>query len=84
MKIKEKDIMWYVKSTIDVIVILIFIICLIGFVSSWFVLIWYKDVANIIMAWSLSIGFVNFLFLVSCDKEWRQDYKDTENVDKFE
>ena len=72
--IKEKNTMWYIKSTCEIAMIFIFIICLIGFISSWFVMIWNKVLSNNIMGWSVCVGLVNLLFLISCDKDWRQDY----------
>jgi uncharacterized membrane protein len=71
---KRKNIMWHIKSICEIAMILIFIVCLMGFIGSLFILIWNRILANNIMGWSVGIGFVNFLFLISCDKDWRQDY----------
>ncbi len=84
MIIKEKDTMWYVKSITDIIILLIFMVCLVGFIGSWFVFIWNKELANVVMGWSVGVGFFNLLILVSCDKEWRRDYRDTEDANKFD
>lgn len=84
MIINQKDTMWYIKSTIEAIMIFIFMACLIGFVVSLFIPIWNKEIANIVMGWSVSIGVFNGFFLVSCDGGWRRDYRDPEDADKFD
>ena len=72
----NKDIMWYIKSTIEVIQILVFLACLIGFISSWFVLIWNKEIANLMIGFSIPIGLVNALFIATSDSRWRESYED--------
>ena len=91
----NKDAMWYIKSTYEAILIFIGTICFIGFVVGMiFVLIsipmvWGKPISyhpfpwlNYVMAWSICLGLVDMLFLLSCDKEWRDDYK--EYIEEFE
>jgi len=93
----DKDIMWYVKSIIEAFLILILIVCLIGFVAGVISIIiaipltWGKPLSyypypwlNNVMVWSVCIGFVNFLIMVSCDKEWREDYIDHSSVRNIE
>jgi len=74
------DAMWYIRSFFDVVMILIFLICLIGFIASWFVLIWNKEIANIMMGCSFCVGLVNILFLVSSNDGWRVFYEDDHMV----
>jgi len=91
MRIREKDIMWYIKSTCEIIMMVIFIICLIGFVSSFCVSLFYHmitnntmKIAHIIMAWSICVGLFNFTILISCDKDWRRDYRDKEDAEEYD
>jgi len=78
----DKDIMWYVKSIIEAFQILILIICLIVFFASWWFVLMCNNklVSNNMMGWSVCVGLVNFLIMVSCDKEWREDYIDHSSV----
>ena len=71
------DFMWYFKTITDVIQALIFIVCLIGFVVT-FIIMWFNNsvwVSNI-MGWSVCVGFINGLFMISRDRRWREDYID--------
>jgi len=63
---RQKNIMWYIKSALEIIQIFIFIICFIGFIFT-FITMWFcqESWVNGIMAWSVGIGFINLLFLVS-------------------
>lgn len=79
MRTIDKDFMYYVKSITEVVMILLFIICLIVFIVSWIVFIWNKEVANIMMGWSMGIGFVNLLSTISWDSRWREDYEIPDN-----
>ena len=85
----DKDKMWYIKTWVEAIQILIFMVCLIGTVVSFvFLLIAFPMVVgkpisyqpfpwlNTLMAWSVCAGLLNFLIMLSCDKEWRRDYED--------
>lgn len=75
------DARWYIKSTIEVIQIGIFVICLIGFVVG-FIAMWFNQkpwVSNT-MGWSMGVGVVNVLFMVSADSRWRDDYEDRSMV----
>lgn len=89
----NKDIMWYVKSIVEAILILIMTICLVGFVVGMiFVLIaipmvWGKPLSyqpfpwlNCVMAWSICVGLVNLLFLFSLENDWRDHYEDRSMV----
>jgi hypothetical protein len=84
MIMHQKDFMWYVKSTFEAILIFIFMVCLIGFVVSLFIPIWSKEIANIVMGLSVSIGVFNGFFLVAWDSRWRQDYRDPEDAETFD
>lgn len=85
----DKDKMWYIKTWVETIQISIFMVCLIGTVISFIVLIvafpivWGKPISyqpipwlNNLMGWSVCVGLVNFLLMLSCDKNWRDDYED--------
>ena len=76
MIFKKKDIMWYIRTITEAVMIFIFGACLIGFITSWFVMIWNKELSNFIMCYSVVLGLVNFAFILSTDKEWRRDYRD--------
>ena len=76
----DKDAMWYIKSTLDAIMILIFLSCLIGFILSLLVFFWNKEVSNLMMGFSVCIGLVNILFMISVDDRWREDYIDRSMV----
>ncbi len=97
MVLKQKDTMWHIKTWIEVIQIFIFMVCLIGFVGSFIIMlvsipvIWEKPISyqplpwlNCVMAWSMGIGLPNFLCMLSCDKEWRRDYRDEKDAEKFD
>ena len=84
MIIKEKDIMWYLKSIFETTMIIIFMICLIGFIISWVFMIWNKNLANNIMGFSVCIGFVNLLFMMSFDKDWRTEYRDENDSENYD
>lgn len=72
-----KDFMWYAKSILEAIMIFIFIVCLIGFIISIISLCFcQKPWVNILMGWSFGIGFVNSLFIISSEKDWRVWYED--------
>lgn len=85
----DKDKMWYVKTWVEIIQIFIFMVCLMGTVASFIILIvmFFMVVGkplsyqpfpwlNNLMAWSVCVGLVNFLIMLSCDKNWRDDYED--------
>ncbi len=72
---KPKDTRWHIKSIAEIVLILIFIVCLIGFLASWVVMIWNKEIAGHIIGFSVVIGIFNLLVIVSCDKDWRKDYE---------
>jgi len=67
--ITKKNIMWYIKFAFEAIMIFVFIACLIGLLVSLILLLWNKEIANIIMGFSVCIGFVNAL--LSFSWEWR-------------
>ena len=80
----NKDIMWYVKSIIEAIMLFIFMACLIGFIASLVIMFFcQKEWVNILMGCSVCIGVVNSLFLFSCDKEWRRDYRDEKDANEY-
>jgi len=72
----NKDRMWYTKTWVEAIQVLIFMVCLIGFIVSWFVLIWDNEIASTIMGFSVGIGAFNFLAMLSANSRWREDYED--------
>lgn len=74
MRTEKKDIEWYVKSIFEAFMIFLMCACLIGFIVSLFLYGWNKEIANIVMGWSVCVGIVNFLFLASWDGGWREDY----------
>ena len=80
---------WKVKSICEVIMIAIFMACLAGFLISFvsMIILLPKVIGtsihenlypwlNNLMGWSICVGLVNFLFMISCDKDWRRDYED--------
>ena len=71
-----KDAMWHIKSVFEIICILIMIICIFVFIGSWVALIWSKSVANTMLGSSICFGLLNFVVIISCDKDWRRDYED--------
>lgn len=85
----NKDAMWYIKSTLEAIMMFIGAVCFLGFVIGMvFVfiaipMVWGKPISyqpfpwlNYVMSWSICVGFVNLLIIVSCDSRWREDYED--------
>jgi len=83
MVFKQKDFMWYLKSIIETTMVVIFMSCLIGFFVSWIIMIWDKNMANNIMGFSVCIGLVNFLFILSFDKDWRTEYQDEKRANEY-
>jgi len=97
MIVKQKDFMYHFQSITEAIQIFIALVCFIGFVVGMlFVFIaipmmWNKPMSyqpfpwlNYVLAWSICPGLVNFVFLISREKEWRRDYRDEEDSDRFE
>ncbi len=97
MIMKQKDTIYHIKTVIEIIHILIALICVIGFVGGFIIvlvfipMIWGKPIGyqplpwlNYVMGWSMGIGLSNFLIMLSCDKEWRRDYRDEEDEERFE
>ena len=72
----NKDFMWYAKSALEAVLILIASVCLIGFVISLFMMLFDSKTAAGVMGVSFSVGAINMLFMVSCDKDWRVWYED--------
>ena len=94
---KQKDLMWYIKSVTEAIQIFVFLICAIGFIITFLIMlctlpeVWGKPISynpdsviGDIMGWCVGIGLVNFLFLISRDKDWRRDYRDNDMEDEFD
>ncbi len=77
----DKDTMWNIKSTIEAIQIFVFIVCLIGFIVA-FLVMWFSQARWVsdLIGWSMAIGLINFLFLISCDYDWRENYIDHSTV----
>jgi len=97
MIVKQKDFMWYFQSITEAIQIFIALICFIGFVVGFTIVlvmipfVWGKPIdyqplpwLNYLLAWSICPGLLNMVFLMSRDKEWRRDYRDEENADDFD
>jgi hypothetical protein len=97
MILKEKNTIWYAKSTIEAIMIGIACICLLGlivgviFMAISFPMILGKPISyhpfpwlNDLMGWSVCIGFINFLFMISWEKDWRRDYRDEEDANDYD
>ncbi len=89
----DKDFKWHFKTITEIIQILIACMCLIGFVVGMIFLcitipiVWGKPISyqpfpwlGHIMAWSIGVGFINGLFLISLDKDWRENYIDRSMV----
>jgi len=78
--------MWYVNSIIEIILTLIFLICLIGFVITFvgIFFLYQKLWLSNIMGWSVGIGIINILFILSYDIDWRRGYRDEEDAKEFE
>jgi hypothetical protein len=85
----KKDVMWYFKSITEAIQVFIGCICLIGFVVGMLLVlvsipfVWGKPISyqpfpwlGVVMSWSISVGLVNGLFILSRDNRWREDYID--------
>jgi len=77
----NKDITWHIKTWVEAIQIFILMVCLIGFVGT-FVIMWAypKPLVQLVMALSFCIGLLNFLIMLSSDKDWRDDYEDRSMV----
>ena len=75
-----KDTKWHIKSTLEAIQIFFFVICLVGAIICLIAVCFLPEPEMIgsILGWFTSVGFVNFLFLISSDSKWRQDYEDEE------
>jgi len=73
-----KNIMWYIKSIIEIIQIALFFICGIVFIIAFFFSCFLENTAWIsnILGFSMCIGILNFVCMLSCDKRWREDYID--------
>lgn len=97
MILRQKDIMWHIKAWSEAIQIFIFLVCLIGFIASFIIMmfdipdVWGKPItyrphswSTDLMGWCMSVGLINFLFLISRDKDWRRDYRDEEDADEFD
>lgn len=97
MIVKQKDFMWYAKSTTEAIMLGIGLVCFLGFIVGMiFVfigipMVWNKPISyqpfpwlNYLLAWSICPGLVNLLIILSCDKEWRQDYRNEEDAENFD
>ena len=70
----NKNITYYIKSIFEIVMLVIFFLCLIGFISSFIIMIWNLPLCIYIMGYSVSIGFINFLFMISWDYGWKEDY----------
>jgi len=91
---KQKDIMWYIKSVLEAIMIFVFIVCLIGFVATLIIMVvgipmvWGKPISyhpfpwfNQLAGWSICIGLINLVVMISYERYWRRDYRDEEDSD---
>jgi hypothetical protein len=92
----NKDFMWHFKAITEAIQIFIGLICAIGFVGGMiFVIIAIPMVLGKpisyqpfpwlggVMAYSISIGLINGLFIIARDNRWREDYIDRSTVDNI-